>query len=341
VLNKVLIVFTDSEDTARTLSEIVKQYELPSRVIGSAVLVFAQKGEDLLELLLDMDKDMLKSFRYLLKDVDDNTKIDAFYLLREVPNTVSIEKLADRLIYTVISDIFYDVKTFFHPIIDLKTGKVFAYEALCRPPLKITDLLSIGKSTSTYTEDFCRTKAIKSASEKLKGNTKLFVNFHPRFLIDPFIVFGDFISTALSYNLKPSRIVIELTEYEELKLSVIKNFISFLKEEGVQVALDDIGSGYSGLFYLSELKPDYIKIDMELIRDIHKNNFKKVIVNHLIQIAHTENIKVVCEGVEKKEELEWVRYTGADYAQGFLFAKPSPDPNPYLVEEIAKTLIET
>ncbi|MGB9874056.1 MAG: EAL domain-containing protein, partial [Hydrogenobacter sp.] len=64
-------------------------YELYHQVVSSAVLVFAQKGEDLLELLLDMDKEILKGFRYLLKDVDDNTKIDAFYLIREVPNTVS------------------------------------------------------------------------------------------------------------------------------------------------------------------------------------------------------------------------------------------------------------
>lgn len=341
MVKKLLVIFTYSEDTAKMFSETIKQYELYPQVVGSAVLVFAQRGEDLLELLLDMDKEMLKGFRYLLKDVDDNTKIDVHYLIREVPNTVNLEELADRLIHTVISDVFYEVNILFQPIIDLKTGKVFAYEALCRPPIKITDLLHIGRSTSAYTEDFCRTKAIKSGSEKLKGDTKLFINFHPKFLTDPFKVFGDFISTALSYNFQPSRVVIELTEYEELKLSVIRNFISFLKEEGVKVALDDVGSGYSGLFYLSELKPDYIKIDMELIRDIHKNNFKRVIVNHLIQIAHTENIRVVCEGIEKKEELEWVRYAGADYAQGFLFAKPSPEPNPSLIEKMVKTLIET
>lgn len=337
---KLLIVFTDSEDTARTLSDVASQYDLHSEVISSVALLFTDREEDFLELLLDMDRETVKSFRYLLIKMDTDVKVDVSFLLKQVPHTLSLEELIDRLIYSVIGDVFYEVRILFHPIIDLKKGDVFAYEALCRPPIKITDLLKVGRSTFIYTEDFCRTSAIKEASEKLEKDVKLFINFHPKFLTDPFKSFGDFLSTAISYNFKPSRIVIELTEYEELKLSSIRGFINFLREEGVKVALDDVGSGYSGLFYLSELKPDYIKIDMELIRDIHKNNFKKVIVGHLIQMAHSENIQVVCEGIEKKEELEWVRYAGADFGQGFLFARPSLRPNSVALKELAKALIK-
>jgi EAL domain-containing protein (putative c-di-GMP-specific phosphodiesterase class I) len=120
---------------------------------------------------------------------------------------------------------------------------------------------------------------------------------------------------------------VELTEYEELDIFAVKNLISFLKSEGVKVALDDVGSGYSGLFYLSELSPDIIKIDMELIRDIHKHNLKKVIVNYLIRLAHDSGILVVSEGVETKEELETVIYMGTDFVQGFIFSEPVENPN--------------
>ncbi|GBC88370.1 Blue light- and temperature-regulated antirepressor BluF [bacterium HR13] len=336
---KVLAVFTDSEQTAKMLSEMAERYSLKCKVISSVALLSADNQEELLELLLDADREMVKGFRYLLLSSEKPIEVSTDFLLREVPHTLNLEELLDKLIYGVIGDVFYNVKIAFHPILDLKNGKVFACEALCRPPIKITDLLKVGRSTSTYTEEFCRSKAIKEAGEKLNGEIKLFINFHPGFLTDPFRTFGDFISTAVSYNFKPSRIVIELTEHEKLELSSVRGFINFLKEEGVKVALDDVGSGYSGLFYLSELKPDYIKIDMELIRDIHRNNFKKVIVGHLIKMAHSEGIKVVCEGIEKKEELDWVKYAGADYGQGFLFAKPTDKPDTAAVEELAKKLL--
>ena len=130
-----------------------------------------------------------------------------------------------------------------------------------------------------------------------------------------------------------------MTEYEELDISAVRSLISFLKSEGVKVALDDVGSGYSGLFYLSELGPDIIKIDMELIRNVHKHRLKKVIVNYLIRIAHESNIKVVSEGVERPEELETVIYMGTDYVQGFIFAKPLENPDIRKINERVKKIL--
>ncbi len=337
---KVLIIFTPSEDIAKSVVERLDEKSIEHILFNTILVLMTEKDESFLKLVSELEESLIGNLRFLLLDSAENLKIDERFLLSQVPSTMDMKGLIDVLINKLLGSILYETKVFFHAIVDLKDGSVFAFESLCRPPLSIVDLLKVGKSSSMFFENFCRGKALKEASQKVKG-LKLFLNIHPGFLTDPLRDFGDLISTAISYNFDPSSIVLELTEHERIDLKSIKNLINFLKEEGVKVALDDVGSGYSGLFYLHELKPDYIKIDMELIRDIHKNNFKKVIVSHLIEMAHWQNIKVVCEGVEKEEELEWIVYAGSDYAQGFLFSKPIEKPKLEEIEERSKRLIRS
>ncbi|HID66079.1 MAG TPA: EAL domain-containing protein, partial [Aquificaceae bacterium] len=262
-------------------------------------------------------------------------------LIKAVAKAEPVEVLIDKLIFNNLVKVFIDTKIFFHAIVDIRQKEIRAFEALCRPPIKIVDLINIGKSTSEFSENFCRYAALKKASSFLQENLLLFINFHPRFLKDPLKILGDFLSTLYTHDIKPSQIVVEITEYEKLNVFAVKNLISFLKSEDVKVALDDVGSGYSGLFYLSELNPDIIKIDMELIRDIHKHNLKKVIVNHLIRLAHDSGILVVSEGVETKEELETVIYMGTDLVQGFIFSKPVENPSIDMLNKQIKKILDS
>ncbi len=262
-------------------------------------------------------------------------------LLKILPKTRPIDEFLDNFLYKNIGKLLVNTRIFFHPIVSVEEKRVKAVEALCRPPVHIVDLLSVGKKASQFSEVYCRDKALERFSQMDFGDIYLFLNFHPKFLKNPLETFGDFISSVYLYNVQPERVVVELTEHEAMEMNAVKNLISFLKSEKVKVALDDIGTGYSGLFYLSELKPDIIKIDMELIRDIHKHNLKKVIVNYLIRIAHENGIKVVAEGVEKMEELETVVYMGADLIQGFLFCKPSENPYIHEINEKANELISS
>ena len=291
------------------------------------------KDEDLLILFHEIDTDILKK----MKIYEGNFREVCEEFIKIIPKAKPITTLLDKLIYDNLGKIFTETKILFHPIVSVKEKKVKAFEALCRPPIKIIDLISVGESTSEFSENFCRDRALNFASDKLPKDCMLFLNFHPRFLKDPLKNFGDFIASLHFHGIDPQRIVVELTEYEELEINAIKALISFLKSEGVKVALDDVGSGYSGLFYLSELKPDIIKIDMELIRNIDKHKLKKVIVNYLIRIAHESGILVVSEGVETKEELETVVYMGTDFVQGFIFSKPLENPN---IEELNKKVKE-
>jgi EAL domain-containing protein (putative c-di-GMP-specific phosphodiesterase class I) len=92
------------------------------------------------------------------------------------------------------------------------------------------------------------------------------------------------------------------------------------------VALDDLGAGFSSLNLLTELRPDFVKMDMHLIRGVDQNDYKARILGSLIDLAHKLEIPVVAEGVETVAEWQWLRAAGADLVQGYLFAKPGAEP---------------
>ena len=88
--------------------------------------------------------------------------------------------------------------------------------------------------------------------------------------------------------------------------------------------MDDLGSGYSSLNLLTELEPDYIKLDQHLVSDIHKTEIKQVLMEKICEMAQKLNIKVICEGIESEDELSVVKRFDVDYYQGYLFKKPMP-----------------
>ena len=90
------------------------------------------------------------------------------------------------------------------------------------------------------------------------------------------------------------------------------------------MALDDVGSGYSTLNMLSQLQPDIIKIDRELIDYVDEDIYKQAIVSKLIDLAKQIGIEVVAEGVERQAELDFLLHHKVDYIQGFLLGRPAP-----------------
>ena len=337
-MEKVLLIF-DSEKFLEEFLKISNELGYKFERRGNLILLGRNLSEEeLAAIFYETEAEVLKHVKLYKGEFDD---MSCEGLLDIVPKVEPINDFLDEFLFKNIGKLLVNTKIFFHPIISVEKKRVWAVEALCRPPVHIVDLLNVGKKSSQFSEVYCRDKALERFSQLGDYQLHLFLNFHPKFLKNPLENFGDFISSVYLYNLKPERIVVELTEHEAMEMSAVKNLISFLKSEKVKVALDDIGTGYSGLFYLSELKPDIIKIDMELIRDIHKHNLKKVIVNYLIRMAHDNGIKVVAEGVEKIEELETVVYMGVDLIQGFLFSKPTENPNFEEIDKKAEELLSS
>ena len=97
-----------------------------------------------------------------------------------------------------------------------------------------------------------------------------------------------------------------------------------LRSHGYRIALDDLGSGYSGLNSLAVLKPDFVKLDMSLIRRIQADSSAARLIKHILEFAHGEGMQVIAEGVESAEEVQVVRDLDCRLAQGYFFSRPGP-----------------
>lgn len=124
-------------------------------------------------------------------------------------------------------------------------------------------------------------------------------------------------------ELEPEYLQLEITESSIMK-SIDKNIglFNILRVMGVKIALDDFGTGYSSLSYIQRLPIDTLKIDKSFVDEIIKKNEKSLIIGDIISIAHRLKMKIVAEGVEKDEQLQYLKRHDCDYIQGYLFSKP-------------------
>jgi EAL domain-containing protein (putative c-di-GMP-specific phosphodiesterase class I) len=122
-------------------------------------------------------------------------------------------------------------------------------------------------------------------------------------------------------------VVFEITEAEDAgDVGHLKNIVDYYRGRGFRVALDDVGSGYSSLNLLHQLRPDFVKLDMELVRGVADDPYKATVASKLLELARSLGVATVAEGVETEGELRWVREQGADYTQGYLIARPQSSP---------------
>jgi EAL domain-containing protein (putative c-di-GMP-specific phosphodiesterase class I) len=98
------------------------------------------------------------------------------------------------------------------------------------------------------------------------------------------------------------------------------------RQAGFRVALDDLGSGFSSLNLLHALRPDFVKLDMALVRDVDSDPFKATLASKIIEAARDLNMGVVAEGIETEAEFRWMRENGATLLQGFYLARPHAVP---------------
>jgi EAL domain-containing protein (putative c-di-GMP-specific phosphodiesterase class I) len=152
----------------------------------------------------------------------------------------------------------------------------------------------------------------------------LFVNLMPSAIDDPVSSLHRTVEMIDEARIPHERVVFEVVESEQAHGIVdLRSLLRGYREAGFRVALDDIGSGYSSLNLLHQLRPDFVKLDMELIRGVHADPYKALIAQKMIEIANTLGVETIAEGVETMEELRWVGASGATYAQGNAIGRPS------------------
>lgn len=222
----------------------------------------------------------------------------------------------------------------FQPIVDLSTGECLGHEALIRGP-KGTSLHSpyhlfnaaIRNHQLHRLELLCRRRSIESFSA-LGMQGKLFLNVSASLLSTPEHQHGFTAELLEELGIPREAIVIELSEQHPFDHhGLTRSSVEHYREMGFNIAIDDLGSGYSGLKLWSELHPDYVKIDMHFIRGIDRDSVKREFVRSICNIGHTLDCKIIAEGIETLEELHTLQEMGVRYGQGFLLGRPAPEPD--------------
>ncbi|CAH2214507.1 GGDEF domain-containing protein [Tepidibacter aestuarii] len=222
------------------------------------------------------------------------------------------------------------ITTLFQPIVNLIDGETIGYEALSRGPRNSIfsspiELLKIAEQQNKTweLELLFRIKAIEKA-QSIDRSKLLFLNVDPNIIRDDKFKKGFTKEFLRKYNISPECVIFEITE--RTAIEDYKSFTKVLKhyvDQGYKIAVDDVGAGYSGLKTITQTKPHYIKIDMELIRDIDRDLFKQALIKSLVDLANTTNTKLIAEGIETEEELQCLIKLGVYAGQGYFLQKPA------------------
>lgn len=220
----------------------------------------------------------------------------------------------------------------FQPIVDIQLGAIIGYEGLIRgpadsplhSPLELFRVAHQCGLTSQLEVLCCYTLIEKFGMLQLPG--RLFLNISPAVLLEMAEDAGTLAADFQSRGLGPERIVFELTEHSTAQWREPGLLVEEYRQAGFQLALDDLGDGYSSLRRWSDFKPEYVKVDMHFVQGIHDDGLKQQFLRSIRDIAQESGALVVAEGIERKEELQFLIDIGIRSGQGFYIGRPGPTP---------------
>lgn len=263
-----------------------------------------------------------------LLDVDQATfriNQEAWQPLEKMPTVFASEWIDDVIKHERLT-------CHYQPIVDAAEN-IFAYEMLARfqnedgsmiypneifPAAKIRGRL--------YALDrVCRMTAVKYAAA-LKGE-KAFINFIPTSIYSPEFCLRSTIALSQQLGVDPKSLVFEVVETEKVDdLDHLKKILSYYKEKGFDYALDDVGEGYSTIEMLADLKPKYMKLDMQYVQDVATDTKKQKVAEKFLEKALEIGSVPLAEGIESREDFEWLKQRGYQLFQGYYFGKPAASP---------------
>lgn len=221
----------------------------------------------------------------------------------------------------------------FQPIVSLSSKKMLGYEALIRGPSNSPlhsplNLFEVAEryNLSTPLEFLCREISIQHYA-RFNLAAKLFINVSPHVLSQPEFKTGETLRYLEKFGLSPHQVVIELTEHKPTDdYDLMREAVTHYRDMGFEIAMDDLGAGYSGLRLWSEVLPEYVKIDQHFIQELQNDPVKLNFVRSIQGIATSLNCHVIAEGIETQAELNVIQRLGISYAQGYYLGRPMAKP---------------
>ncbi|MDD2914828.1 MAG: phosphodiesterase [Gallionella sp.] len=226
-----------------------------------------------------------------------------------------------------------NLSALFQPIMDMSCGTFIGFEGLIRGPANSplhspANLFSAARQLglSLETEMLCRQIVLEAfAAQNLPG--KLFLNVSPEALTHPSFKNGQTLAYLEHLGIDPQQVIIEITENQPtFDFAGMRNALLHYRSMGFQIAIDDLGEGFSSLRLWSELRPEFIKIDMHFIQGVNADPLKQQFLRSIHSIALSSGTQVIAEGIETAAEFRVIRDIGIACGQGYFIARPSPVP---------------
>lgn len=214
----------------------------------------------------------------------------------------------------------------FQPIVDVSQRKIIYYEALVRgphgePAFSILD--QVTKDLLYRFDQACRIKAIELASG-LGMQERLSINFLPNAVYEPKACIQATLDTSRRVGWPTDRLNFEITETERVKdRQHMRTIIESYREMGFTTSLDDFGNGYANLDLLTDLRPDTLKIDRDLVMGCDSDKRRQAILRSLVSLAATLGTQLIAEGIETREESRCLLALGIPMQQGYYFSYPN------------------
>lgn len=271
----------------------------------------------------------------VLPSTPGRTSNSGLFTLTPVARLSEISTLQDNIVeLNALLEIIVNkqLHTQFQPIINLRDGHIFGYEALIRgpkgAPLRRAGSLFHAADKAQMVAWFdiaCQEQCfLQAAQNGLKHH--LFINMDAEGLAYMNFYDRSLAQRARDYGLTPASIVIEITERQTIDdVPELLRFVERLREEGFKIAIDDAGSGYNSLHTIAEMRPEFVKVDRALTRNLDVNGKRRALLAALVQFARQIGTSVLAEGSETREELATLIDLGVPYGQGYLMGRPADE----------------
>ncbi len=227
------------------------------------------------------------------------------------------------------------LRTVFQPVVECANpASLYGYECLIRGVsaggefIQPTEMFRLAEAADLlfHLDRLTRLSVIRDAI-KSAINVHLFINFVPSAIYVPAHCLQTTVTAINQAGIPNDHVVFEVVESEHVRdFGHLMNILDFYRSHGFRVALDDLGAGNSSLKMLYRMRPDFIKIDTELVHDVDKDTYKARIAGNVLALSQELGIMSIAEGVERVGEWAWLRERHTDYVQGFLFGKPNVSP---------------
>lgn len=277
---------------------------------------------------------MMKLTEYALGQAKVSGRNQCYIYRQEDYDIYLYRKQLECMIRRAVRQDFRGFEAYFQPIVDARTHQLYMAETLMRfttkegkqvspiefiPILEETGLIiPLGRWILRQALSFC--KEVHSFQPKFKVTVNL---SYVQILKSDVLL--DIISGIREFGLSPEDLVVEITESGLLEENPnLKRFCKGLREHGIQLALDDFGTGYSNFHHLYNLRPNLIKIDRSFTSTALKNEYEYSLLQQMIGMAHSIDLRLCTEGIETTEELESIGKLEPDFIQGYYFGRPCP-----------------